>query len=100
LHKLISALEARQKSAELFRAATRARLSAAEFSRNYPGASLVSFLREYASDCDRSARLFDEIYRARVCPTCLDVGGYCGGSSHPACGNFEGGHPAPVQEAM
>lgn len=34
------------------------------------------------------------------CPTCEQVGGYCGGENHPSCGLFADGRPAAAEPAL
>ena len=32
------------------------------------------------------------------CPTCEQVGGYCGGENHPSCGLFAEGRPVAAKK--
>ena len=34
------------------------------------------------------------------CPTCEQVGGYCGGENHPSCGLFADGRPVAAEPAL
>ena len=34
------------------------------------------------------------------CPTCENVGGYCGGENHPSCGLFDNGRPVAAEPAL